>query len=165
MHRNLSISGVWTCVYVWSSSLLSSSVGHLSLIEKNDDLDRSYNIWDFTSHWYKRAELSSFIINRFLYVVITIFWQAESSQAAGRMIYRRTMAMMMMMMMMRNMTYLDKRATEKNKRDVNEIMINERVKSYIDIDVFIFKYTFTFIYFNENRNTKNELVILLCLSD
>jgi len=75
------------------------------------------------------------------------------------------MAMMMMMMMMRNMTYLDKRATEKNKRDVNEIMINERVKSYIDIDVFIFKYTFTFIYFNENRNTKNELVILLCLSD
>jgi argininosuccinate lyase len=45
------------------------------------------------------------------------------------MIYRQTMAMMM-----RNMTYLDKRESKqakKNKRDVNEIMINEGVE-YVD---------------------------------
>jgi hypothetical protein len=70
------ISIVSTCA--WSSS----SVAHLSLTHTNDDLDRSHSIWDSTSRWYKRAELSSFIINRSVYVVITIFWQAESSQAA-----------------------------------------------------------------------------------
>ena len=45
---------------------------------------------------------------------------SRKQSGSGRMIYRRTMAMMM-----RNMTYLDKQPTEKNKRDVNEIMINE----------------------------------------